>query len=404
MKIRSLETFKITLPFRFSFGHSLASRSESQNLLVKITLNNGITGWGEGVPRDYVTGETIDTAEENVLLRYSPEIIGLNLENPFDVIKNLKAAFEKLGLRKSANGASWCPVELAILDATSQLVGKPLRAVLGEQKQSKIRYGGVVPFGKKKALNAVLWFYKLYGFQTVKIKVGAENIEDDVEKLRIARSIMGDNCILRVDANCAWTVEQTMRASELFKPFNVSSFEQPLPADDWDGLQKLSKEISEDILVDESLCTLEQAEDLAKNKICNAFNIRISKAGGLLAAREMVEIAKNHGLRIHMGAQVGESAILSAAARHFASTYEPFENYEGSANGFLLKKDICKENLTAGLGGQGSFSYAGKNFGLGIKVQDNFVLSFVDAINSNNSEDQRVNRVDTQNNPLSHTR
>ncbi|MBX9568754.1 MAG: dipeptide epimerase [Candidatus Obscuribacterales bacterium] len=404
MKIRSLETFKITLPFRFSFGHSLASRSESQNLLVKITLDNGITGWGEGVPRDYVTGETIDNAEENVLLRYSPEIIGLRLDNPFELIKNLKSAFERLGLRKTANGASWCAVELAIMDAASKLVSKPVYALLGEQKQKSIRYGGVVPFGKKKALNAVLWFYKLYGFQTVKIKVGAEDLQEDVEKLRIARSVMGDKCILRVDANCAWTVEQTMRASELFKPFNISSIEQPLPADDWDGLQKLSKEISEDILVDESLCTLEQAEQLAKDKICNAFNIRISKAGGLLAAQEMVEIAKANGLRIHLGAQVGESAILSAAARHFASTYDPFENYEGSANGFLLKKDICKENLTAGLGGQGSFSYARKNFGLGINVQDNFVLSFVDTNNSNNSEEQRVNRVDHKSNPLSHTR
>lgn len=401
MKIRSLETFKITLPFRFSFGHSLAARKESQNLLVKITLNNGVTGWGEGVPRDYVTGESVDTAEENVLLRYAPEIIGMSLDNPFDVMKNLKAAFEKLGLRTTANGASWCAVETAILDAASKLVSKPLYGIFGQQKQDFIRYGGVVPFGKKKALQAVLLFYKIYGFQTVKIKVGAQNLEDDLEKLRIARSIMGDNCILRVDANCAWTVEQTLRASELFKPFNISSIEQPLPASDWEGLQKLSKEIEQDILVDESLCTIQQAEDLARDKICNAFNIRISKAGGLLAAKEMVEIAKAHGLRIHLGAQVGESAILSAAARHFAATYEPFENYEGSANGFLLKNDICKENLTAGLGGKGSFSYAGKNFGLGIKVQDNFVLSFVETDSSNNSDDQRVNRVDTQNNPLS---
>lgn len=404
MKIRSLETFKITLPFRFSFGHSLAARSESQNLLVKVTLDNGITGWGEGVPRDYVTGENVDKAEENVLLRYAPELIGLKMDNPFELVKKLKTAFESLGLRKTPSGASWCAVELAMLDAAAKCVNKPLHELVGEQKQKSIRYGGVVPFGKKKALSAVLWFYKLYGFKTVKIKVGAQNLEEDVEKLRIARSIMGNSCILRVDANCAWTVEQTMRASELFKPFNVSSFEQPLPADDWTGLQKLSKEISEDILVDESLCTLEQAEELAKDKICNAFNVRLSKAGGLLAAREMVDIAKNHGLRIHLGAQVGESAILSAAARHFAATYDPFENYEGSANSFLLKKDICKENLTAGLGGQGSFSYAGRNFGLGIQVQDNFVMSFVDTTGSNNSEDQRVNKVETQSNPLSHTR
>jgi hypothetical protein len=68
---------------------------------------------------------------------------------------------------------------------------------------------------------------------------------------------------------------------------------------------------------------------------------------------------------VHLGAQVGESAILSAAARAFAGSQRPFDNYEGSNNLFLLKKDISRENLNVGRGGFGKFL---KGAGLGVHV------------------------------------
>lgn len=368
MKIRSLETFNITLPFRISFGHALASRDESKNLIVKITLDNGICGYGEGVPRDYVTGETLACAEENVLLKYAPQIMGLSMDNPTALVGELRAIFRKLDLHQKAQGASWCALEIAVLDALSRLHGMKLFELIGKRKQEKIRYGGTIPFAKKGALEALLYFYKFYGFQTVKIKVGSETLADDLANLRIARNILGKDCILRVDANCAWTLEEALAAAEAFRPLGVASYEQPLPADKWEDLQKLSNSIEEDVIVDESLCTLKQAEELASNKICNAFNIRVSKVGGLFAGQEMIDIAKKHNLRVHLGAQVGESGILSAAARHLAIVNEPMENYEGSANFFLLKKDICSQNLNAGPGGYGNLNYGKRIPGLGLSI------------------------------------
>ncbi|MBX9686440.1 MAG: hypothetical protein K2X27_07030 [Candidatus Obscuribacterales bacterium] len=386
MKIRSLETSKITLPFRFSFGHSLASRAESQNIIVKITLNNGVSGYGEAVPRDYVTGETVDSAETNILLQYAPEIIGMEMDDPSIVRSKLKKTFEGLGLREKAQGASWCALELACLDAVSRLHGVPVWQMLGKKKQDRIRYGGVIPFGKKKALQAVLSFYKVFGYGTVKLKVGAANLEDDLAKLRLARKIMGEKCTIRVDANAAWNLEQALKAAVAFRPYKVASYEQPLAADDWDALKKLSSEIEEDVVLDESLCTLKQAELLAREKICDAFNVRVSKAGGLLPSQEMIDIALKNGLRLHLGAQVGESGILSAAARHLAVVNEPMENYEGAANFLLLKSDICKENLTAGFGGYGSLPNAGKAAGFGITIIDSRLTALSESGADNTTE------------------
>lgn len=375
MKIRSIETFRIVLPFRFSFGHSLASRSESTNLIVKVTLSNGITGFGEGIPRDYVTGEDIESAENNVMSLYAPLFLSSEFSKPADLIARLQSSFEECGLRQRPFGASWCAFELALLDAFCKNWGTSLPEVIAPVCTREIQYGGVIPFGGKKALSAVLWFYKLYGFTTIKLKVG-KDLETDLDKLRMCRKIMGEETTIRVDANCAWNLDEALQACEAFRKFKVASYEQPLPADNWDELQRLTAAVPEDIMVDESLCTLKQAQELAERKICSAFNIRISKAGGILPAMEMLKIARNHGLKVQMGAQVGETGILTAAGRLFACMSEPLINYEGAANLFLLKKDLTRENLTAGPGGKGDLSFTRNRPGLGVTVDDLRLLAF----------------------------
>lgn len=374
MRIRSIETFRVCLPFHFSFAHNLASRAESKNLIVKVTLEDGTTGYGEGIPRDYVTGEGLISAEDNVLSRYSPPLSRLDFSKPEAIVTSLEDTFRSLGLGEQPGGSAWCALELAILDAASKSNKLFINNWLGVKKGSRIRYGGVVPFSKRKAFAAVLWFYKLYGFKTVKLKVG-QNLEEEIEKLRLTRKIMGNDCTIRVDANCAWNLEQALRAAECFKKFRVASYEQPCPAKDWQSLQTLSSSIEEDVIVDESLCTLKEAKELAKERICNGFNIRISKVGGMLPAKRMIDIAQASGLRIHLGAQVGESGILSSAQRIFASMHNPCDNYEGSANAFLLKKDLCRENLTVGPGGWGDFSYCQGRFGLGLNILEDRLMT-----------------------------
>lgn len=360
MKITAIDTFKVLLPFRFSFKHSLADRAESENLIVRVQTDSGITGYGEAVPRDYVTGEHIEQACANIQRLYKPQLLGMQLDDPVTSYAQLHQLFDQLSIGTKLQGASWSAVELAVLDALGQTHGKFTVDALGNRLQERIRYGGVVPFGSKKGLQAILWFYKLLGFETVKIKVGT-GLGEDLFKVQLARKIMGPQAILRVDANCAWTAAQTIEAAEAFRPYKIASIEQPVPADDYVALKQIVSSIEDEIVVDESLCTVEQAERLSSEKLCRAFNIRLSKVGGFCGASRMVAIAKRANLRCHLGAQVGETGILSAAARAFAMLNEKFENYEGSANFFLLKRDITREGLNAGLGGWGDLTYASSN-------------------------------------------
>lgn len=77
-----------------------------------------------------------------------------------------------------------------------------------------------------------------------------------------------------------------------------------------------------------------------------------------------------------MGAQVGESGILSAAGRAFAAIEPRFENYEGSNNFFLLKQDITDENLNVGFAGKGKVL---KNPGLGVNVKNQRLQQFINS-------------------------
>jgi L-alanine-DL-glutamate epimerase-like enolase superfamily enzyme len=372
MKITELSVQVIRLPFRFSFKHSLASHNQSDNVIVRALVEHegrSYIGFGESIPRDYVTGEDAYTAAETIRDQYFPRFQGQAFGSFAQLREAIAAHFFELQLDKKQKGASWCALELALLDAGARAEHRPLANLIGginaaHKTSDSIVYGGVIPFGKKRAFTAVLWFYKFFGFKTVKIKVGRD-FDGDLERIALARKVLGNDVILRADANCAWNLEETLRCAQRFRQFGIASYEQPVPAIELEALAKISASIEEDVLADESLCSIDQARTLAAQNICTAFNIRISKVGGIAAAAEIARIARENGIKCHMGAQVGESGILSAAGRSFASAHELFDNYEGSNNFFLLQQDITAENLNVGPGGIGKLLHED---GLGISV------------------------------------
>lgn len=364
MKIKSIEVFCLRLPFRVSFGHHLATRKHSDNVVVRVCLEDGSEGWGESIPREYVTGEDQAGAVERIKSLFAPEIMAHDLPPLPELAGELERMFGFFELEKKRQGASWCALEIAVLDAVARSQKSPLAQLLGPPVRDSAVYGAVVPFASRSKTAAILIFYRLYGFTTVKIKVGAD-LDEAVARLRLARKILGTEVKLRIDANCAWSVEQTLRAAELFAGFGVISFEQPVAADDLDGLAAITASIQQEVVADESLCTLEDARRLIERRACSSFNIRVSKVGGILQARKIAALARAHGIRCHLGAQVGESGILSAAGRLLACVEERFENCEGSDNLLLLKQDLTRENLTVGPGGKGKMP-AGP--GLGVVV------------------------------------
>jgi len=349
--VAGVEVLTAHLPFRFSFGHALSQRRSSTNVYVKVTLSDATTGFGEGVPRVYVTGETVDDAVAGLCKRYAPALVGCRLDEP----ESVPAVLDHVARAVSSDGtgppgAAWCALELAVLDAAGRHLGVPVRRWLGPLRASTLHYDAVVPFSGRRALDPVALAAKMLGLRRVKVKVGVD-LEEDLYRLHRLRWWLGSDADLRVDANCAWTAEQALAAIDALRPFGISVVEQPVAADDLDGLARVTAAGPELIAVDESLRTVAEARALVDAKACDAFNIRVSKCGGLRASLAIAGIAADAGLTVIVGAQVGESGLLSAAGRHLAACVAP-RYLEGSAGRLLLSEDITAERILPGRGGR----------------------------------------------------
>jgi L-alanine-DL-glutamate epimerase-like enolase superfamily enzyme len=360
--VERIEVTTASLPFRFSFAHALAERRTTTNVYVEIALSDGSRGFGEGVPRSYVTGESAEEAVSAVAGRVGPALLGREVSEaqpPPVVLERAVAAGGGLG------GAAKCALELALLDAAGHHLGCGVRRWLGPPRTETLAYDAVIPFSGPGRMTATALAVRLLGIRRVKVKVGRE-LAEDLRTLSRLRRLLGSEMDLRVDANCAWTVEQALHAIERMRRFRLSVIEQPVAAGDLEGLCRLRAECEEAIAVDESLRTLDEARALVEAGACDAFNIRVSKCGGLLESMRIAAVAERAGLFCIVGAQVGESGILSAAGRHLAACIAP-RYLEGSAGPLLLKEDLIHERVLPGWAGRAR-SFDGP--GLGVNVSE----------------------------------
>jgi len=374
MRIESLSAYHIKLPFKLKFAHSRAKRSSTENVVVKVVLENGIEGWGECVPRDYVTGETPRT----VFKAYEHlKDIGLFEEfSSFEHVLNFLARGLLLSVRtgKALSNAAWCAVELAFLDASCRRYGKTLAEVaalfLPEEMLNKepapVRYGVGISAGSLFRTSISALKYKLFGFEDAKVKVG-KDIDKDCARLKWVRSILGKNVRIRVDANSGYTFDEALLAGKRFEKFAISAFEDPLKPEQRDMLKSLKEELSMPIVLDEPLCTLDDARRLGEECTGLVFSIRISKVGGFIKACEMARTAAINGSSFQLGCQVGETGILSAAGRLFAQTVRGIKYLEGSYDRYLLKDNIIAGDVSFGRGGRASPLVG---FGLCVEVDE----------------------------------
>jgi muconate cycloisomerase len=135
------------------------------------------------------------------------------------------------------------------------------------------------------------------------------------------------------------------------EPIGISSVEQPVPHADVGVLAEARRQVHVPVMLDESLCSAADAQQAVASGTCDLFNLRLSKCGGYIPTLRLAEYAREHGLGYQLGCQVGETALLSAAGRHFASGVADLRYVEGSYDRFLVREALGAEDLTIGWGG-----------------------------------------------------
>src|SRR5262249_31403040 len=157
---------------------------------------------------------------------------------------------------------------------------------------------------------------------------------------------VGPTVRLRIDANEAWPASQAAERIHALEPFGLEYVEQPVPHAEIAAMPDVRKRVGTPIVLDEALCGISDAERAVAGGWCDAFNVRLSKCGGFIAGLRLAHFAKRNGLGYQLGCQVGETAILSAAGRHFATSVGDLVAVEGSFDRHLVRERLSREDIT----------------------------------------------------------
>lgn len=308
MDIQSIRSLRLPMalvdPLRTSHGIH-GGRTAS---LVEITTTDGAVGWGEDVSPEGVTyvGETPTASFES--LRMLADTVG---GRTVDVAEMFSETWWGIAGRHYAKHA----LESALWDAHAKTRGVSLKTSLGGT-QSMITPGVVI--GVQDSLVELEESVRGRvgnGYQRIKLKIQPGW---DSAPLQHVRKIVGDDFILQVDANAAYTRNDIKFLQDL-QEFNVQFIEQPFAAEDLDGHALLAAQTSTPICLDESIITADDLMCAIEMNACSVVNIKPSRVGGLCDAIRLQEIATSHGLQVWVGGMletgIGRASCLALASR-----------------------------------------------------------------------------------------
>ncbi|MEM7326606.1 MAG: enolase C-terminal domain-like protein [Actinomycetota bacterium] len=337
------------MPFRIVFRHTTAARDATENVVVRLTDDDGNAGHGEGCPRSYVTGETSATAID--YLREVAEAV----TDAATTVDELRAWVGANRADIDSNPAAFCALELALLDLFGRRSGRTVEQLLGiDEPVGPFDYSAVLGDGGAATFAAQLLRYRLGGLRHYKLKLSGD-LDRDRTKMRWFRGRFGRFIAssVRVDANNRWSdptdAIEHLRALDI----RLLGIEEPLAANDHRGFLAIAEAVDTRIILDESLLRSGQVADLPGDPDRWILNCRISKSGGLLRSLELVEAATAAGLGVIVGAHVGETSLLTRAALTAATAAGPaLLAQEGAFGTNLLSQDITDTPIMFGRGGR----------------------------------------------------
>jgi L-alanine-DL-glutamate epimerase-like enolase superfamily enzyme len=260
-----------------------------ERVIVAVTTEDGVTGWGEASPLPFFTGETVASVHLQLEQTYLPRLIG---RSPF-ALTAIMRDLDTLPENSSAKAA----IDIALHDLQGRLLGRPVVDLLGGAVRDRVPV--TMPIGIEPVPEAVAKAEAAVGrgIGTLKLKIGRDTAAD-VERVRAIRAAVGPAVRLRVDANAGYTVPVAIRLLHQLAAFDLEYVEQPVAGWDRAGLAEVRRATGLPIMADESLHTIRDAVELIERGAADVFAIKLIKTGGLAQARVIAALAAAHRIDI----------------------------------------------------------------------------------------------------------
>jgi L-alanine-DL-glutamate epimerase-like enolase superfamily enzyme len=310
MNISQVDIWPLKVPLAnpYHLSKLYGTLTHSDAVIVRLTLANGITGWGEADPGGInFDGETTETVMQTLQDR-APQMLGENVENWVSSAKGC-----------DYQGAAAAAFDVACYDALARTRNIPVWQVLGKQRQNQIPVLWPTSSGSADDDLGIIEQYHARGFNTYMLKMGTKPIYEDISRIKIVSSELPEGVRVMVDANQGWSRDEALEFANETQSLPLILIEQPLAAADYEGLRMVRKISNSPISVDESIQKAGDTAAILEAKAADIFSIKISKNGGLANSQAIATMVGKADKRVLMNSMI-ELGITQAASLHLGCT------------------------------------------------------------------------------------
>ena len=313
MKISGIETFQLTSPLKRPFGWSQNWIGHRSVNLIKVSTDEGIVGWGEGVGGEVVEG----------LL--APVLIGQDPTNRIGLWQRMFHALYNGNNAVGLGGSAISAVDTALWDIIGKALGQPVYNLLGGKVRDRVAvYATGLYYTEGEFPTRLLDEARGYveaGFMGMKTKVGGLPMDEDVRRVAALREAIGPDVKLMVDANQAYNATSAIRIGRRLEEYDILWFEEPVNAQDIDGYVQVKSALPMAIAGGENLRTRYEFSQFLARRAYDIAQPDVVNVGGVTEMRNVAMTANTHGIQVNP--HVWGSPVMIAASLHVAATLPP---------------------------------------------------------------------------------
>jgi len=309
--IKTIEPIAVSLPMLKPVIMAGEEVHRADNVLVRIEADNGLIGWGEAASAPVMTGDTL----ESIVSAVHYLTAALRGRDVGDIV----GALAVMDARMYGNHGAKAAIEIALHDLTGRATGKPVHALLGKKKRSRMSLLGVIGGGDYESDLRDAEEKKAAGVTAYKIKVGIDTPVDDAARTREICKVLGSGMLISADANQGYTTEQALTYVRAVNGSGLDFFEQPVAAADLAGMAAVAAATDIAIGADEGIHSLEDIRRHYEHKAARGVSLKAIKLGGIRALTEAGSLCDRLGMSVNISCKTGESSVACAAALHVAA-------------------------------------------------------------------------------------
>lgn len=300
----------LSVPLRVPFKTALRTVNSVEDVIVEIHTDTGAVGYGEAPPTAAVTGDTTGSIIGAIRDVISKHLVGRDVDDFENLMLTLNQCIVKNTSAKAA-------VDMALWDLYGQLHQIPVYKLLGGSR-NKIVTDITISVNSPEEMAQDAVNAKERGYDCLKIKVG-KDASMDLERLIAVRKAVGNDMLLRIDANQGWNPKEAVRLLNAMqeKGLMIEFVEQPVKAHDFEGMKYVTEHSYVPVLADESVFSPEDALKIMQMRAADYVNIKLMKCGGIYNALKIASAAEVYGVECMIGCML-EAKVSVNAAVHLA--------------------------------------------------------------------------------------